>query len=204
MKRILLEAVLVSVAGAAIAFAANALSPRGLSLTKNYFPGATIGTVAAPITASVTPAAGTNSASPAQLVAARIRELGFQTIDRTKAVELFKDPLFSQNLILFVDARDAAHFREGHIPGALEFDPYRPEQQLGTVIPACQSAEKIVVYCNGGDCEDSLFATIILRDAGISNPKLFIYSGGFQEWTTNGLPVELGERNSGQLRAQNP
>jgi rhodanese-related sulfurtransferase len=60
-----------------------------------------------------------------------------------------------------------------------------------------------VIYCNGGDCDDSESAAITLRDVGIANPKLFIYTGGITEWTTNGLPVEIGGRNSGNLRSAN-
>ncbi|HWH72296.1 MAG TPA: rhodanese-like domain-containing protein, partial [Candidatus Sulfotelmatobacter sp.] len=58
----------------------------------------------------------------------------------------------------------------------------------------------IVVYCNGGNCEDSELAATMLRDAGIPKDKLLVYGGGMTEWTTNGLPVELGQRKSGNLR----
>ena len=67
------------------------------------------------------------------------------------------------------------------------------------MLPVCQAAEQIVVYCNGGDCDDSETAAILLRDVGIANRKLFIYGGGITEWTTNRLPVEIGARNSGNL-----
>jgi rhodanese-related sulfurtransferase len=60
-----------------------------------------------------------------------------------------------------------------------------------------------VVYCHGGDCDDSESAAILLRDVGIATRKLFIYTGGIPEWTTNGLPVEIGGRNSGNLRSTN-
>ena len=54
--------------------------------------------------------------------------------------------------------------------------------------------------CNGGTCEDSEFAALSLRDAGVPSNKLFVYIGGFAEWVTNGLPVELGPRKSGRLQ----
>ena len=40
VKAILLEGLFVAVTGAAFAFGANAISPRGLALARNYFPGA--------------------------------------------------------------------------------------------------------------------------------------------------------------------
>ena len=39
LKRVLLEALVVSTAGLVFALVANFASPRGLSLTRNYFPG---------------------------------------------------------------------------------------------------------------------------------------------------------------------
>ncbi len=100
---------------------------------------------------------------------------------------------------MFIDARDESHYLEGHIPGAHEFDPYRPEKYFADVLPLCQSAAQIVVYCNGGDCDDSEAAAILLRDVGIPNSKIFVFGGGLPMWKTNGLPVETGPRNSGNV-----
>jgi hydroxyacylglutathione hydrolase len=188
-----------------LAFGANHLSPRGLVLSRNYFPGGTNGTIAAP-TAVPPPhtADSTNTLSAAQRVAAQIREKGLQPVPRNQVVQLFHDPRFAQDLVVFIDARDSAHYQEGHIPGAYEFDPYRPEKYLATVLPVCHAAEEIVVYCGGGDCEDSQFAALALRDAGVANQKLFVYAGGITDWETNALPVELGERNSRSLRPTAP
>jgi rhodanese-related sulfurtransferase len=123
-------------------------------------------------------------------------------VDGKGALQRFNDPRFKQQRIVFIDARDEDHYREGHIPGAYGLDAYHPEKNLATVLPVCQAAEEIVVYCNGGDCEDSQFAAVTFRDAGIPNPKLFVYAGGMAEWTTNGLPVETGEQNSGTMRTK--
>jgi rhodanese-related sulfurtransferase len=206
MKRGFQEALFVAVIGAAFAFGANQVSPRGLALTRNYFPAG----VSRPVPAATgigTPrgVASTNTpaSSPAQLLAVRLKEQGLQSVDGSQAEQLFHDPRFKQGSIAFIDARDEQHYREGHIPGASEFDPYYPEKYFPTVLPVCQAAEQIVVYCNGGDCDDSESAAITLRDVGIANQKLFIYTGGITEWTTNGLPVEMGGRNSGNLRSTN-
>jgi rhodanese-related sulfurtransferase len=133
----------------------------------------------------------------------RLKEQGLQWVDGGRAAQLFHDPRFQQGNFVFIDARDEAHYQEGHIPGAYEFDPYRPEKYFAAVLPVCQAAEQIVLYCNGGDCDDSETAAILLRDVGIANRKLFVYTGGIAEWTTNGLPVEIGGRNSGNLRSTN-
>jgi rhodanese-related sulfurtransferase len=206
VKRIFCEALFVAVIGAAFAFGANLVSPRGLAFTRNYFPaGISRPVPAATSVGSPHDMAGTNppASSPAQLLAARLKEQGLQSVDGHQAAQLFHDPRFQRGGIAFIDARDEQHYREGHIPGACEFDPYYPEKYFPTVLPVCQAAEQIVVYCNGGDCDDSESAAITLRDVGIANRKLFIYTGGITEWTTNGLPVEIGGRNSGNLRSPN-
>jgi rhodanese-related sulfurtransferase len=107
-------------------------------------------------------------------------------------------------LIVFVDARNESHYEEGHIPDAYHFDHYYPEKHLAAVLPACLSAVKIVVYCGGGACEDSQLAAQTLKEAGVPAERLFVYAGGITEWSTNGLPVELGARKSGNIRPSRP
>ncbi|HOB31924.1 MAG TPA: rhodanese-like domain-containing protein, partial [Verrucomicrobiota bacterium] len=143
----------------------------------------------------------TDPASPAgtNALALRIAQLGFRPVDRETVVQLHNDPFFAQELIVFIDARDEAHYAEGHIPGALVFDHYHPEKHLADVLLACERAEQIVVYCTGGDCEDSVFAAVTLKDAGVAPGKLMIYAGGIEDWRRNGLPVETGARNSGRI-----
>ena len=113
-------------------------------------------------------------------------------------MELFHEPLYQQGAIIFIDARNDEHYQGGHIPGAYQFDNYHPENYMGTVFPLCQAAQKIVIYCNGGNCEDSQFAALTLRDAQIPSEKLFVFTGGITEWTNRGYAIELGERNSGR------
>ena len=196
-KNIFAEVLVVAITGAVFAFAANQISPRGLVLTRNYFPAKNSHT-----TAAVTNTPPT-ALSPAELLAAQIKENGLQLVDGGQAAKLFRDPRFKQNGIVFIDARDESHYREGHIPGAYEFDPYHPDKYLAIILPICRAAEQIVVYCNGGDCDDSQTAAILLRNVGIANQKLFIYGGGITEWTSNSLPVETGARNSGNLHGTN-
>jgi rhodanese-related sulfurtransferase len=197
---ILLEAVLVAVVGAAFALAANRISPQGLSLARDYFPTETNDRMRAsagvtlPETAPGTNATALSSPPPP---AAPNPPPALQMVDRLRAVELFHNSHLKAGAIVFVDARDEEHYLGGHIPGAYEFDPYHPENFFPAVLPVCRAAEQIVVYCNGGDCDDSKTAALLLRDVGTPNQKLFIYTGGITEWTNNHLPLETGARNSG-------
>jgi rhodanese-related sulfurtransferase len=196
-KNIFVEVLVVAITGAVFAFAANQISSHGLVISRNYFPAKNNHMTSA---ATNTPTA---ALSPAQLLATQIKGNGFQLVDGDQAVKLFHDPRFKRNGIVFIDARDESHYQEGHIPGACEFDPYHPDKHLGTILPICRAAEQIVVYCNGGDCDDSETAAVLLRNVGVANQKLFIYAGGIAEWTNNSLPVETGARNSGNLRGTN-
>jgi len=56
-----------------------------------------------------------------------------------------------------------------------------------------------VVYCTGGECEDSEFAALALIGVGIPKERFFVYVGGMSEWAAHGLPFEVGERNSGNI-----
>jgi rhodanese-related sulfurtransferase len=196
--RILLEAALVVVVGAAFAFAANHISPRGLVLARNYFPTGTNNAVRA--SADAGPPGAAKDANPVASASAPMKEKGLPLIDGPRAVQLFHDSHLKAGVIVFIDARDESHYQEGHIPGACEFDPYHPEKYFPTVLPVCRAAEQIVVYCNGGDCDDSKTAALLLKDMGIPNRKLFIYGGGITEWTNNHQPVETGAQNSGNLK----
>jgi rhodanese-related sulfurtransferase len=200
LARIVLEAVVVVLAAGVFAFAANEVSPRGLKLARNYFPGGANQPVAPLQNPRPTvAAANTNQEPPVDAVDQRLNDKGLQPVSRAKTVELFHDPRYQQGLIVFVDARNQEHFDDGHIPGAYQLDPYHPEQQLAGVLTACQAADQVLVYCTGGDCEDADSTAILLRDAGVPNQKLFVYGGGYDDWTENHLPVEQGARNSGNI-----
>lgn len=194
----------MAVVGTAFALLANFVSPRSLGLATNYFPASPPGSHAAPIDIqSVENNSPTNAApiTPTESPAtAQLKANGLQLIAGEQAEKLFHDPRYQQELIVFIDARDDQNYQAGHIPGACQFDHYHPETYLAAALTACEAAEQIVVYCHGGDCEDSEFAAIALRDAGIANQKLFVYAGGITDWITRQLPVEIGARNSGQLK----
>jgi rhodanese-related sulfurtransferase len=198
------EAILVAAAGVLIALAANQISPRGLKLTRDYFPG--IKPVAQPAVAATHTASAetsTNVPSEADAAVARLKSKGLQVVDFDEVKKLLHDPGFQQNSIIFIDARDDEHYQAGHIPGAYQLDYYHPDKYLATVLPVCQSARQIVVYCAGGDCEDSEMTALMLRDGGVPNEKLFVYSGGMTEWDARKEPIETGAQNSGQMLPAN-
>ena len=200
MKRLLQEGALVAVIGAVLAFVANGLSPHRLQLTLDYYPGTKL--------TAPTPAAGTNltgtaaatTNSPLELLSARFRAEGLQLAESNQVIQLFHDPRREQDGVIFIDARDDEHYAAGHIPGAYHYYRFPPEKDLTNVLQVCLTAQQIVFYCNGGDCDESEHTAIFLRDSiHIPAEKVFVYGGGLNEWATNGLPIEVGARNSGQF-----
>jgi rhodanese-related sulfurtransferase len=203
-RSVLLEALCVAAAGLVFALAANALSPRGLRLSRDHFPKAATPAVQAGATGAVTTVRTTVAAHTPDAIAQRLQQLGLQLVGSNDVVELFRDPRYAQGTVVFIDARDDQHYAAGHIPGAWQFNRFRSEDYMPAVLPVCLTALKVVVYCNGGECEDSEFAAIMLRDAGVPREVLFVYAGGIIEWKANGLPVETGARASGQLLPAKP
>ncbi|MBC7368221.1 MAG: hypothetical protein H7343_15650 [Undibacterium sp.] len=188
IRRAANDALAITVAGVTLALVANYVSPRGLSLAHDYFP-------SAPPT-SVAPAApGSNSTLSER--DARFAHRGLALVTLARAVELFRDPRHAEGRIIFIDARDDRHYRSGHIPGALPLDHSRLADYAADVLAACQIAEHIVVYCTGGNCEDSELAAADLLDFGLPATKVAVFGGGIEEWRARGLPLETGPRNSG-------
>src|SRR3972149_4973184 len=64
-----------------------------------------------------------------------------------------------------------------------EFEKYYPKvERLLT------KDKNIITYCDGTECEASLFLARLLRDKGFKNLKIFF--GGWTEWNKAGLPVQ--------------
>ena len=84
--------------------------------------------------------------------------------------------------------------RTGTCPGAYQLNHYLSEQFLPGLVPIALAAEKVVIYCNGGDCEDSLFAAVDLLDEGVPYESIYLYEGGMEEWRKRGGPIEEGAR----------
>jgi rhodanese-related sulfurtransferase len=207
-RKVFLESVIVAVAGLVFALVANQVSPRGLALARDYFPGAPRSRAAlradAPQHQGTVQTGDTKAASVRESLAARLRSNGLQLAESNQVMALFHDPRYEQELVVFIDSRADREYQAGHVPGAYPFDRYHLDNFLPAVLPVCQTAEQIVIYCNGGDCDDSEFAAIALRDAGLPGTNLLVYAGGLAEWTANALPIERGARKSGDLLPRTP
>lgn len=211
-KKALLEFVAISVLGTALSLGANAINSRGVSLERDYFPrghaqasqpahevaAQTVTASAQPVGNGESPRLNGNGDEFAAEIEA-IRNEGLQPIVHADVVAAFEDPLHKMAAHVFIDARDDQNYAFGHIPGAYQLDHYLLDDYIEQVLPACQQAVKIIIYCNGGDCEDSRFAAQDLIERGIDPAKIFVYPGGISQWCERNLPVERGARGSGDV-----
>lgn len=134
-------------------------------------------------------------------VAERLASKGLTAVSHDDAEALWRDPMFQEyEATVFLDARREEQYSEGHIPGAWHFDPFYPERSIDDLLPLLTSAMTIVVYCKGGECDDSESAALYLLNLGAADPgRLSIYVGGVEAWTAAQLPMERGLRGSGEL-----
>ena len=98
-----------------------------------------------------------------------------------------------ENKALFIDARRSSVYADGHIAGARsvpvwEADVDRRVKSLYE--EGLDQRAPIVVYCSGGNCEDSHMLAEKLYMVGFDN--VLIYKDGFPDWQKRGLPVARG------------
>ena len=98
--------------------------------------------------------------------------------------------ILDQENSIFIDARRSDQFVKGHISGALNIYAYEFENHIGDVI-GIPKEKRIVVYCDGGECELSHDLSNDLINFGFKN--VYIYTGGWEEWSTTDYPKATGE-----------
>jgi rhodanese-related sulfurtransferase len=96
----------------------------------------------------------------------------------------------------FLDARRGEDFAAGHIAGARNLAVWESDVDAritefeATVKPSF--ASPLVLYCSGGECEDSHLLASKLLALGYRN--LLIYQEGFPDWTQRNHPVRKGDQ----------
>lgn len=119
---------------------------------------------------------------------------GYRVVHVAEVQQLLADPRFLTRQILLIDARDDHAYRAGHLPGAVQFDHYRPDLYRPRLEEVLSYApQQIIVYCNGGDCEDSLEVCVLL-ETDFFQPRggILLFKGGWEAWAAAKLPVKTG------------
>ena len=93
----------------------------------------------------------------------------------------------------FFDARRTSVYEEGHIAGARNISPWESDvdQKVRAVFDENLDPDTpIVVYCNGGQCEDSHMLAEKLWGIGLNN--VLVYKDGYPDWLARGGAVVKG------------
>ena len=82
--------------------------------------------------------------------------------------------------VMFIDARNAEEYGQGHIRDAKnifapDFEKHIPE------ILGLPRDKRIIVYCGGGACELSHEVAANMKNFGFQH--VYVYAGGWNEWT---------------------
>jgi rhodanese-related sulfurtransferase len=95
---------------------------------------------------------------------------------------------------LFLDARRTKDFAQGHVTGSRSFPVWESEvvkERVESLVAEGREGNlPVVLYCSGGDCEDSHMLAQTLFGAGFEN--LLVYRDGFPDWVARGGAVSAG------------
>ena len=96
--------------------------------------------------------------------------------------------------VLFLDARRSKDYAQGHVAGARSFPVWEADlvrERVETLVGEGRDGSvPVVLYCSGGDCEDSHMLAQMLFGAGFEN--LLVYRDGFPDWVKRGGAVAAG------------
>lgn len=166
MKRFkcaIFQAVVIALIGTAVAFVFNAFSANGISPFRK---------IADVPVVDDEPAGGEAGAAPEAI----------RVID----LDRFREIVDSHGVV--IDARTAADYGEGHVPGAILLDYYEFRRNFDSVAPYLDFENEITIYCSGPVCEDSELLARELFARGYT--KIMVFKGGFEAWEEAGMPVE--------------
>jgi rhodanese-related sulfurtransferase len=98
---------------------------------------------------------------------------------------------------LFLDARRTSVYEAGHIAGAQPYSVWEADvdEKVNKLYETRGSDPKlanepIVIYCSGGDCEDSHMLAQKLW--GVQFNNVYVYKDGFPDWEKRGGAVHKG------------
>lgn len=118
-----------------------------------------------------------------QRIEVRAMQAGLTIVD----VENAKAILESGDYLVF-DARRAADFDTGHLPGAISFPYESREEGYNEMAALLPPAQPVMVYCSGRTCDDALLLGEFLKNQGSQEVALFLEGTG--GWKAAGLTLE--------------
>lgn len=99
---------------------------------------------------------------------------------------------------LVIDARRSSIYEQGHIAGARSMPVWesdvddRVNKLFNERSDPREQLQPIVIYCSGGDCEDSHMLAQKLW--GVQFNNIYVYKDGFPDWQKRGGPIDAGSK----------
>lgn len=135
---------------------------------------------------------GTNALRPKGLPMGSVEsegpQAGSEAAPRTTIALEEARKLKDQGRAIFVDARSAAEFAAGHIPGAVSLPWQQVDERFMDVANRLENAQEIVTYCDGASCRLSHDLAGFLKEMGFSRVRVLV--NGWSLWRQAGFPVE--------------
>ena len=144
-----------------------------------------------------TPVAGAAPAAVTPAVAASSEGKDFPAHPDKAWIEISGDEvamLHGRSSVLFIDARRSNVYRDGHISGARSIAVWESDADdkvRGLFAEGRDQSAPVVIYCSGGECEDSHMLGEKLYKVGFDN--VLVYKDGFPDWQKRGLSVSKGD-----------
>jgi rhodanese-related sulfurtransferase len=89
---------------------------------------------------------------------------------------------------VLLDARPAAAYEQGHIPGAVSLPLGNFAESYAALESRLRQAGLLVVYCSDPTCGDSPELARLLWNQGLKS--ILLYRGGMEDWSEKGHDVE--------------
>jgi 3-mercaptopyruvate sulfurtransferase SseA len=167
-----LKAMGLALLGGAIGIGANALSPRPVALSRPIYPASASG--------AATCAEPAHGSEPAHgLTRAPVR-----TVAAAEAMRACADCSAA-----FVDARAAADFERGHVPGAIHLPP-RGHAGEAVTLAGLRAFSTVIVYDDGGAC--ALAGGVLDRLAAAGFKDVRLLDGSWRGWEAAGGAGQSG------------
>lgn len=162
IKRVIKEVIILSALAVTTAFGVNYFSPNGIALMGEWDPDR-----------------GAISARAKQ--DAVLHELEITDPEIAKKI-------YDGGTAVFVDARAADYYYEGHIKGAVSLPLGSVNDVIDTFKKNVPPRSYIITYCSGRECDDSHQLAQYLLENGYENVSVFI--DGYPGWVERGYPVD--------------
>ncbi|MEW6200193.1 MAG: rhodanese-like domain-containing protein [Planctomycetota bacterium] len=187
----LLQAVVLLGLGVVVGLGGNAARSRDrIDLTRNYAP-----VIPRPVPPDQ------DTPNPAEVS----EPYGTVTLDEVARIVADTSRV---GLDVILDARNQKAFERGHLPGAIRCDPYNLERDFDYAVSMALGAERVVIYCHGGKCEDSYLLAQELLNHGLLTERIYIFKGGWEAWEAHTAgtkaPVPENPAPAGSPPAMNP